>query len=191
MVHTVEVIIAGKPLRLETGRMAKQADGAVLVTYGDTMVLATAVASQTAKPGIDFLPLTVDYQEKAYAAGKIPGGYFKREARPSEKEVLTSRLIDRPMRPLFPDGYYFETQVITAVLSADQSGSSDVLGIIGASAALTISNIPFNGPIAGIKIGRVDGQFVVNPHGSGGEERSALGCGRDGRCGDDGGSWGQ
>jgi polyribonucleotide nucleotidyltransferase len=163
MVHTVEVIIAGKPLRLETGRMAKQADGAVLVTYGDTMVLATAVASQTAKPGIDFLPLTVDYQEKAYAAGKIPGGYFKREARPSEKEVLTSRLIDRPMRPLFPDGYYFETQVITAVLSADQSGSSDVLGIIGASAALTISNIPFNGPIAGIKIGRVDGQFVVNP----------------------------
>ncbi len=163
MSHVVELELAGRLLRLETGRVAKQADGAVWVSYGDTVVLATAVASQTVKPGIDFLPLTVDYQEKAYAAGKIPGGYFKREGRPSEKEVLTSRLIDRPIRPLFPEGYYFETQVIASVLSADKTGSSDVIGIIAASAALTISPIPFGGPVAAVKIGRVDGQFVVNP----------------------------
>ena len=163
MVHTVEIDIAGRTLRLETGRVAKQADGSVWASYGDTVVLATAVAAQTAKPGIDFLPLTVDYQEKTYAAGKIPGGYFKREGRPSEKEVLTSRLIDRPLRPLFPEGYYFETQVIASVLSADKTGSSDVIGITAASAALSISNIPFQGPVAGVKIGRVNGQFVVNP----------------------------
>jgi polyribonucleotide nucleotidyltransferase len=163
MVHVVEIELAGRILRLETGRMAKQADGSVLATYGDTVVLATAVASKTVKPGIDFLPLTVDYQEKAYAAGKIPGGYFKREGRPSEKEVLTSRLIDRPMRPLFPEGYYYETQVIASVLSADQTGSSDVIAMIAASAALDVSDIPFGGPVAGVKIGRIDGQFVVNP----------------------------
>jgi polyribonucleotide nucleotidyltransferase len=163
MVHVIEIEVAGRSLRIETGRMAKQADGAVLASYGDTVVLATAVASQAVKAGVDFLPLTVDYQEKAYAAGKIPGGYFKREGRPSEKEVLTSRLIDRPMRPLFPEGYYSETQVIVAVLSADQTGSSDVVGITAASAALTLSDIPFNGPVAGIKIGRVNGEFVVNP----------------------------
>jgi polyribonucleotide nucleotidyltransferase len=163
MVHAIEMDLAGRRLRLETGRVAKQADGAVLATYGDTVVLATAVGSQTVRPGIDFLPLTVDYQEKAYAAGKIPGGYFKREGRPSEKEVLTSRLIDRPMRPLFPEGYYYETQVIASVLSADQTGSSDVVGITAASAALTLSDIPFGGPVAGIRIGRVNGQFVVNP----------------------------
>lgn len=163
MVHVVELDIAGRTLRLETGRVAKQADGSIWASYGDTVVLATAVASQTAKPGVDFLPLTVDYQEKTYAAGKIPGGYFKREGRPSEKEVLTSRLIDRPLRPLFPDGYYFETQVIASVLSADKTGSSDVIGITAASAALAVSNIPFNGPVAGVKIGRVNGQFVVNP----------------------------
>jgi len=163
MVHVIEMDLAGRRLRLETGRVAKQADGAVLASYGDTVVLATAVASETVKSGIDFLPLTVDYQEKAYAAGKIPGGYFKREGRPSEKEVLTSRLIDRPMRPLFPEGYYFETQVIASVLSADQTGCSDVVGITAASAALTLSDIPFKGPVAGIKIGRVNGQFVVNP----------------------------
>jgi polyribonucleotide nucleotidyltransferase len=163
MVHAVELEIAGRTLRLETGRVAKQADGSIWASYGDTVVLATAVASQTAKPGVDFLPLTVDYQEKTYAAGKIPGGYFKREGRPSEKEVLTSRLIDRPLRPLFPEGYYFETQVIASVLSADKTGSSDVIGITAASAALSISNIPFNGPVAGVKIGRVNGQFVVNP----------------------------
>ncbi len=163
MVHAVELEVAGRTLRLETGRVAKQADGAIWASYADTAVLATAVASQTMKPGVDFLPLTVDYQEKAYAAGKIPGGYFKREGRPSEKEVLTSRLIDRPMRPLFPEGYYYETQVIAAVLSADKTGSSDVVGITAASAALSISNIPFEGPVAGVKIGRVNGQFIVNP----------------------------
>jgi len=163
MVHVVELDVAGRTLRLETGRVAKQADGSIWASYGDTVVLATAVASQNAKPGVDFLPLTVDYQEKAYAAGKIPGGYFKREGRPSEKEVLTSRLIDRPLRPLFPEGYYFETQVIAAVLSSDRTGSSDVIGITAASAALAVSNIPFLGPIAGVKIGRVNGRFVVNP----------------------------
>src|ERR671925_186945 len=156
MVYAVEIDIAGRRLRLETGRMAKQADGAVLASYGDTVVLATAVGSQTLKPGIDFLPLTCDYQEKAYAAGKIPGGYFKREGRPSEKEVLTSRLIDRPMRPLFPEGWYYETQVIASVLSADQTGSSDVVGITAASAALTLSDTPFKGPVAGVRIGRVN-----------------------------------
>ncbi len=163
MIHVVELDVAGRTLRLETGRVAKQADGSIWASYGDTVVLATAVASQTAKPGVDFLPLTVDYQEKTYAAGKIPGGYFKREGRPSEKEVLTSRLIDRPLRPLFPEGYYFETQVIASVLSADKTGSSDVIGITAASAALAVSNIPFNGPVGGIKIGRVNGQFIVNP----------------------------
>src|SRR5216117_4440063 len=156
MAQTVELDLAGRTLRLETGRLAKQADGAVLATYGDTYVLATAVASLSVKKDIDFLPLTVDYQEKAYAAGKIPGGYFRREGRPSEKEVLTSRLIDRPMRPLFPEGYYYETQVIASVLSADQTGSSDVVGITAASAALTLSDISFEGPVAGVKIGRVN-----------------------------------
>jgi len=163
MKHVVDIELAGRRLTLETGRIAKQADGAIWATYGDTVVLATAVASQNAKPGVDFLPLTVDYQEKTYAAGKIPGGYFKREGRPSECEVLTSRLIDRPLRPLFPEGYYFETQVIASVLSADKTGVSDVIGITAASAALAVSSIPFNGPIAGVKIGRVNGQFVVNP----------------------------
>lgn len=163
MIHVVEVEVAGRTLRLETGRVAKQADGSIWASYGDTVVLATAVSAQTAKPGIDFLPLTVDYQEKAYAAGKIPGGYFKREGRPAEKEVLTSRLIDRPLRPLFPEGFYFETQVIASVLSADKTGSADVVGITAASAALAISNIPFNGPVAGVKIGYIKGQLVVNP----------------------------
>ncbi|GKS59961.1 polyribonucleotide nucleotidyltransferase [Nitrospira sp.] len=163
MAHVVELEVAGRRLRLETGRMAKQADGAVLATYGESVVLATAVSSQTVKPGTNFLPLTVDYQERAYAAGKIPGGYFKREGRPSEKEVLTSRLIDRPIRPLFPEGYYYDTQVIASVLSADKTGTTDVMAITAASAALAISSIPFEHPVAGIKIGRVNGQFVVNP----------------------------
>ncbi len=163
MVNVVELEVAGRLLRLETGRMARQADGAVLASYGDTMVLATAVASKTLKPDRDFLPLTVNYQEKAYAAGKIPGGFFKREGAPSEKEVLTSRLIDRPVRPLFPDGYYYETQVIVSVLSVDQTMTSDIIGITAASAALAISDIPFGGPLAGIRVGRVDGEFVINP----------------------------
>ena len=163
MIHAVEVEIGGRTLRLETGRMAKQADGSVLATYADTVVLATAVASKTLKPDTDFLPLTVNYQEKAYAAGKIPGGFFRREGAPSEKEVLTSRLIDRPIRPLIPEGHYYETQIVVSVLSVDQTLSSDTVGLTAASAALAISDIPFKGPLAGIKIGRVNGEFVVNP----------------------------
>ncbi len=164
MLQVVELEIAGRNLRLETGRMAKLADGAVLASYGDTMVLATAVASKTLKPDIDFLPLTVNYQEKAYSAGKIPGGYFKREGAPSEKETLTSRLIDRPIRPLIPKGFAYETQVIASVLSVDQSMTSEVVGITVASAALAISDIPFGDPLAGVRIGHVNGQFVVNPN---------------------------
>jgi polyribonucleotide nucleotidyltransferase len=163
MIHVVEMEVGGRPLRLETGRMAKQADGAVLATYADTVVLATAVASKTSKPDADFLPLTVNYQEKAYSAGKIPGGFFKREGAPSEKEVLTSRLIDRPIRPLMPEGYFYETQIIVSVLSIDQTMSSDVIGIVAASAAMAISDIPASEPLAGVRIGRVNGQFVVNP----------------------------
>ena len=154
MAHSVELDVAGRCLRLETGRIAKQASGAVWASYGDTVVLATAVGSQNLRSGVDFLPLTVDYQEKTYAAGKIPGGYFKREGRPSEREVLTSRLIDRPIRPLFPEGYFYETQVIASVVSADKTGISDVIGITAASAALSLSDVPFAGPVAGVKIGR-------------------------------------
>lgn len=163
MVHAVEFDVAKRRMRLETGRMAKLADGAVLASYGETVILATAVASKMLKPDADFLPLTVNYQEKAYAAGKIPGGYFKREGAPSEKETLTSRLIDRPIRPLMPDGFYYETQVIVSVLSVDRSMTSDILGITAASAALAISDVPFGGPLAGIRIGRVNGRFVINP----------------------------
>ena len=163
MAHTVELELAGRTLRLETGHLAKQADGAVLATYGDTYVLATAVASQIAKKDVGFLPLTVDYQEKAYAAGKIPGGFFRREGQPSEKEKLTSRLIDRPVRPLFPEGWYYETQVIATVISADQSGTADVAGVIAASAALAVSNIPFNGPVGAVRVARLNGEFVINP----------------------------
>jgi polyribonucleotide nucleotidyltransferase len=154
---------AGKPLRIETGRMARQADGAVVVTYGETTVLATAVAARSEKPGIDFFPLTVNYQEKTYAAGKIPGGYFKREGRPTEKETLVSRLIDRPIRPLFPEGFRNETQVIATVLSYDLENDSDIVALIAASAALTISGIPFMGPVGGARVGVIDGAFVLNP----------------------------
>ena len=154
---------AGKPLRIETGRMARQADGAVVVTYGETTVLATAVAARSEKPGIDFFPLTVNYQEKTYAAGKIPGGYFKREGRPTEKETLVSRLIDRPIRPLFPAGFRNETQVITTVLSYDLENDSDIVALIGASAALTLSGIPFMGPVGGARVGVIDGEYVLNP----------------------------
>ncbi|MCA9465444.1 MAG: polyribonucleotide nucleotidyltransferase, partial [Nitrospira sp.] len=163
MIHAVELEVGGRLLRLETGRMAKQADGAVLATYADTVILATAVSAKTMKPDIDFLPLTVNYQEKAYAAGKIPGGYFRREGAPSEKEVLTSRLIDRPIRPLMPEGYYCETQIIVSVLSVDQTMSSDIIGIVGASAAMAISDIPCDGPLAAVRIGRINGAFIVNP----------------------------
>ena len=163
MVERLEMDVAGRRLTIESGRVAKQADGAVLVQMADTVVLVTAVTAKTPRAGVDFLPLTVDYQERAYAAGKIPGGFFKREGRPAEREILSSRLIDRPLRPLFPKRFYHETQVIASVLSADQSNATDFLGIIGASAALSISSSPFQGPVAGIRIGRVDGRFVVAP----------------------------
>jgi len=153
----------GKRLRLETGRMARQADGAVLVTYGETTVLATAVAARAEKPGIDFFPLTVNYQEKTYAAGKIPGGYFKREGRPTEKETLVSRLIDRPIRPLFVEGFRNETQVIATVLSYDLENDSDIVAMVASSAALTLSGIPFMGPVGGARVGFIDGQYVLNP----------------------------
>ncbi|MBC8313664.1 MAG: polyribonucleotide nucleotidyltransferase [Candidatus Cloacimonetes bacterium] len=154
---------AGRELILETGKMAKQANGSVLVQYGGTVVLATATVSDEKKEGIDFFPLTVNFVEKMYAAGKIPGGFFKREARPSTTATLTSRLIDRPIRPLFPNGFRNEVQIIITVLSYDKINSPDILGMIGASAALSISEIPFNGPIAGVNIGMIDNEFIVNP----------------------------
>ncbi len=160
---SVELEIKGKRLIIETGQMARQSDGSVVVKYGDTVVLATAVASKTAREGLDFFPLTIDYQEKTYAAGKIPGGFFKREGRPSEKEVLTSRLIDRPMRPLFPAGFYCETQGIAQVLSYGTENVADMLGIIGISAAIHISNIPFGGPVAAVRVGKIDGELIINP----------------------------
>jgi polyribonucleotide nucleotidyltransferase len=153
----------GRRLVLETGKVARQADGAVLATYGDTTVLATVVAAKTPKPGIDFMPLTVNYQEKAFAAGRIPGGFFKREGRPSEKEVLTSRLIDRPIRPLFIDGWRCDTQVIVTVLSHDLENDPDIVAMVAASAALTISGAPFMGPIGGARVAYIDGQYVLNP----------------------------
>src|ERR1043165_2031678 len=157
------VKFGGKELSMEPGRMAKQADGSVVVRYGDTMVLVTAVASSSIRPGVDFMPLTVDYLEKTSAAGRIPGGYFKREGRMTEVEVLTSRLIDRPSRPLFPKGWRFDTQVIAMVVSTDRENASDVLAMTGASAALHLSDIPWAGPYAGVRVGRVDGKLVVNP----------------------------
>jgi polyribonucleotide nucleotidyltransferase len=162
-IYRNEIDWAGRKLVLETGRIARQADGAVLCTYGDTIVLCTVVAAKTPKPGIDFFPLTVNYQEKTFAAGKIPGGFFKREGRPSEKEVLTSRLIDRPIRPLFHPSFRCETQVIATVLSHDLENDPDIAAMIGSSAALTISGIPFLGPIGAARVGYVDGKYVLNP----------------------------
>jgi polyribonucleotide nucleotidyltransferase len=160
---TVQVECCGRTITISTGKMAKQANGAVVVKSGDTMVLVTAVAAKSAKEGQDFFPLTVNYQEKAYAGGKIPGGFFKREGRPSENETLTSRLIDRPIRPLFPETFLNETQVMATVVSADRDNDPGILSMIGASAALEVSDIPFQGPIAGVKVGRVEGKFVANP----------------------------
>jgi polyribonucleotide nucleotidyltransferase len=148
---------------LETGEIARQAGGAVLVSMGETVVLVTVVGNRTARPGQDFFPLTVDYIEKTYAAGRIPGGFFKREGRPSEKETLTSRLIDRPLRPLFPEGFYHEVQVVAMVMSLDPEIDPDVPALIGASAALAISGIPFDGPIGAARVGYIDGQYVLNP----------------------------
>ncbi len=167
-----EMELGGRTLKLETGRIARQADGAVFATYGETIVLATAVASNVPREGIDFFPLTVEYREKQYAAGKIPGGFFKREGRPTEKEILSARMTDRSIRPLFPDGFNNETQVIIYVLSADQENNADTLGMIAASAALSISSIPFNGPIAAVRIGDLEGELVINPELSKIEESS-------------------
>ena len=157
------VLLGGKELSIETGKLAKQADGAVLIRYGDSVVLVTAVASKTAREGVDFLPLTCEYVEKAYGAGKIPGGYFKREGRPTEAEVLVSRLLDRPSRPLFPKGFRFETQIIAMSISFDKENPTDVLAMTGASAALHLSSIPWAGPYVGVRVGRVNEQFVINP----------------------------
>ena len=162
-IHRVEIEWGGRKLKLETGHMARQADAAVYAQYGETSVLATVVAEKSAKPGLDFFPLTVHYQEKTYAAGKIPGGYFKREGRPTEKETLTSRLIDRPIRPLFVEGFKHETQVIVTVLSFDNENDPDIVGLVAASAALTLSGVPFLGPIAAARVGLIEDQFVLNP----------------------------
>src|SRR5271166_3026810 len=155
--------LGDKQIIIETGKLAKQADGAVTVQLGETIVLVAAVAATKAKPGQDFFPLTVDYREKAAAAGKFPGGYFKREGRPTEKEILTSRLTDRPIRPLFPKGWFNEVQVQSLLLSADGENDSDILTIVGASASLCVSDIPWDGPLGAVRIGRVAGKFVANP----------------------------
>src|SRR5262250_216945 len=155
--------VGDKELTVESGRVAKQADGSVVIKYGDTMLLVAAVSAPTPREGVDFFPLTVEYRESNYAAGRIPGNYFRREGRPNEKEVLTSRLIDRPCRPLFAEGYRNETQVIASVISADPENNPDVIAITGASCALYLSDIPFPNPIAGVRVGLIDGRYVVNP----------------------------
>ncbi|MCB2182922.1 MAG: polyribonucleotide nucleotidyltransferase [Desulfobulbaceae bacterium] len=164
MYKKMEVELGGRTLFVETGKMAKQANGSVVVTYGETVVLVTATAAKEGRPDIDFFPLTVEYQERFYAVGRVPGSYFRREiGRPTEKETLTCRIIDRPLRPLFADGYKNETQIIATVLSADKQNDPDILAMLGASAALTVSNIPFLGPIAGVRVGYIDGEYVLNP----------------------------
>src|SRR6476619_2082220 len=156
------VMVGGRPLTLETGRLAKQAHGSILVTYGETVVLVTAVANDE-RPGLDFFPLTCEFVEKTYAAGRIPGGFFKREARQREEEILTCRIMDRPLRPLFPDGFKKDTQIIATVLSSDKENKADVLALTAASAALHISDIPWNGPVVGVRVGRKGGEFVAYP----------------------------
>src|SRR5487761_1824110 len=162
-IHKVQLDWGGRPLTLETGRIARQADGAVSAANGDTSVIATVVAAKEPKEGIDFLPLTCNYQEKYCAAGRIPGGYFKREARPTERETLVSRLIDRPVRPLFADGWRCDTQVIVTVLSHDQENDPDIVAMIASSAALTLSGAPFMGPIGGARVGFINNEYVLNP----------------------------
>ena len=163
-IHSEREEIAGRILTFETGRLAWQASGAVTVTYGETVVLATAVASREPRPNVDFFPLTVDYEEKLYAAGKIPGGYIKREGRPSTQAILVSRLTDRPMRPLFPKGFRNDVQVVLTPLSVDQENDPDILAINGASAALTISDIPFQGPVGAVRMGWIDGSSCGKSH---------------------------
>ncbi|HEX6778073.1 MAG TPA: polyribonucleotide nucleotidyltransferase, partial [Ktedonobacterales bacterium] len=163
MIHRFETVIGGRVMSIETGRVASQANGAVLVRYGDTVILATATASNAPREGIDFFPLTVDVEERLYAAGKIPGGFIKREGRPTEHSILASRLTDRPIRPLFPKGYRNDVQVVITVLSADQENDSDMLGIVGASAALSVSDIPFSGPVGAVRVGYINDELVINP----------------------------
>src|SRR5499426_4104551 len=163
MSHTVSIDFNGRPLSIETGKVARQADGAVVVRYGGTMIIATCVAARSAREAQDFFPLTVDYRERAYAGGRIPGGYFKREGAPVKKEILTSRLIDRPIRPLFPDAFRNEVQVICLVISGDAENDPDVLAMNGASAAVSLSGIPFEGPVGAVRVGLVDGKLVANP----------------------------
>ncbi len=163
MIQNLQIDFGGRPFSIETGKVARQANGSVLVRYGETVVLVTAVTSDKKREGLDFVPLTVNYLEMTYAAGRIPGGFLKREGRPSDHETLISRFIDRPLRPLFPKGFQNEIQIIATVLSADQDNDPSILGMIGASAALSLSNIPFDGPIAGAKVGRIDGEYVLNP----------------------------
>ena len=163
MPEKINVQVGDKQITIETGKLAKQADGAVTVQMGETIVIVAAVAATKAKEGQEFFPLTVDYREKAAAAGRFPGGYFKREGRPTEKEILTCRLTDRPIRPLFPKGMYNEVQVQTVLLSADGENDPDILSIIGASASLTVSDIPWDGPLGAVRVGRVDGKFIANP----------------------------
>jgi polyribonucleotide nucleotidyltransferase len=161
-VTTLTAEYGGRTLTIETGRLARLAGGSVTIRYGDTLLLGTANRSEP-RPGLDFFPLTVDFEERMYAAGKIPGGFIKRESRPSEAAILAARLTDRPIRPLFPEGYKDDVQIVLTVLSTDRENDPDILGTIAASAALTISEIPFQGPVAAVRVGRIDGQFVINP----------------------------
>ena len=163
MSHTISLEINNRTLSIEIGKIAKQADGSALVRYGETIMLFTATSKKEVKEPKPFLPLIVDYRENTYAAGKIPGGFFKREGRPSEREILITRMIDRPIRPLFPDGYFFDTQIVGLLLSADLENEPDTLGVIGASAALYFSDIPFTTPLGAVKVGLVDNEFVINP----------------------------
>jgi polyribonucleotide nucleotidyltransferase len=163
MIHHVTSQVGSTSITIETGKLAKLSDGAVTVQCGETIVMVSAVSATRIKDGQDFFPLTVDYREKAAAVGKFPGGYFRREGRPSEKEILTARMTDRPLRPLFPKGYLYDTQIISVLLSADGENDPDMLSINGASAALMVSDIPFAGPVGAVRVGRVHGQFVANP----------------------------
>jgi len=161
--HSFQMQLGGRQLTIETGKLAKQANGAVLVRYGDTAVLVSATASTDPREGIDFFPLTVDYEERMYSVGKIPGGFIKREGRPSEGAILAGRLIDRPIRPLFDEGFRNDVQVVATVMSVDQNNSPEIPAMIGASCALTISDIPFAGPIGGVRVGMIDNEFIINP----------------------------
>ena len=161
--HSFSTDFGGRTLTIETGKIAKQANGAVLVRYGETAVVVAATGTDTPREGVDFFPLTVDFEEKMYAVGKIPGGFLRREGRPAETAILTSRLIDRPIRPMFPDGYHNDVQIVCTAVSVDPDNAPDIPAMIGASCALSISDIPFEGPIAGVRVGLIDGQFIVEP----------------------------